>query len=43
MNQLGVSISAVYSLADKTEKNLSTYKNHTEDSLKSVSTYGTCN
>ena len=36
MNQLGVSISMVYSLANKTEKDFDTYKNNTEDSLKSV-------
>ena len=39
MNQLGVSISDVYSLANKTEKDFNTYKRHTEDSLKLVSVY----
>ena len=38
MSQLDVSISEVYSLANKTEKDLNTYKSHTENSLKSVCT-----
>jgi len=36
INQIGVSISAVYSLVNKTEKDVNTYKNHREDSLKSL-------
>jgi len=34
MNQLSLSIGAVYSLANKTEKDLSAFKNHSDDSLK---------
>lgn len=38
MNQLGLSIDSVYTLANQTEKDFNAFKNRTEDSLKSVST-----